>query len=153
MSEVQKSDNPTVKSVKVVLDTNVVISAVLSHDGIPAKIFEMLLSGNIQNYTTKEIVEEIKDVLERLKITKLVDNIQRRWIITNFEQSSICIKPSVNLTIIKNDPDDNKFLECAVSAQAKYIISGDTHLTDLKRYHDILIVTPTEFFRIIKHGK
>ena len=52
---------------RAVLDTNIIISAAISNDGNPSKIFEMLLEKNFINYTTQEILEEIEDVIKRPK--------------------------------------------------------------------------------------
>ncbi|MBU0460819.1 MAG: putative toxin-antitoxin system toxin component, PIN family [Nanoarchaeota archaeon] len=134
---------------KVVLDTNVVISSAISSDGNPASIFEMLLLEEIQNFTTEEIIEEIKEVLERPRITKRLSLIEREFILNNFIHFSTTIKPAVRIEEIKDDPDDNKFLECAVSAKADYIISGDEHLLKVNRFKGILIVTPAEFVSIV----
>jgi uncharacterized protein len=51
----------------------------------------------------------------------------------------------LRLQVITNDPDDDKYLECAVEGQADYIVSGDHHLTDLKTYQGIMIVDPATF--------
>jgi predicted nucleic acid-binding protein len=53
------------------------------------------------------------------------------------------------LKIIKDDPDDNKFIKCAVELEAKYIISGDKHLKEIKKYMNIWIVNPMEFLKIM----
>lgn len=135
----------------VVIDANVVISSAISIDGNPAIIFEMLLLDQIQNYTTEEIIEEIKEVMGRPKIIKLLSFVEREFIINNFRGFSTTIKPEIRLNEIKEDPDDNKFLECAVSANADYIISGDEHLLKVKEFRGIPIVTPAEFVRLIEN--
>jgi len=50
--------------------------------------------------------------------------------------------------VIKEDPADNKFLECALAADAKYIVSGDRHLLSLKTFKSIRILPPTEFLKV-----
>jgi len=62
------------------------------------------------------------------------------------KQINILYKPiSIKIEIIKYDPDDNKFIECAVTNKADYIISGDNHLLDLKEYGNVKILSPKEF--------
>jgi putative PIN family toxin of toxin-antitoxin system len=133
---------------RVVLDTNVVVSAAIVKEGNPAKIFEMLLLEEIENYTTKEIIEEIKDVLNRPRITKRLKQKDKEFITETFKQLSIIVNPEIKINQLEVDPDDNKFLECAVTAKANYIISGDDHLLNLKSFKDILILTPAEFVKI-----
>jgi len=59
---------------------------------------------------------------------------------------NILYKPiSIKIEIIKDDPDDNKFTECAVTNKADYIISGDNHLLNLREYGNIKILSPKEF--------
>ncbi len=59
--------------------------------------------------------------------------------------NSVLVEPKENINIIKEDPDDNKFLECAVEACADYIISGDAHLLKLQQFRGIEILSPKEF--------
>ncbi len=63
------------------------------------------------------------------------------------------LEPTEKLDIIKDDPDDNKFLECAFAASAEYIISGDEHLLSLKRFMDIKIVNPAEFVKLMRKNE
>lgn len=133
--------------VNVVLDTNIVISAAKSLDGNPAQIFEMLLLEEIINYTTKEIIEEIKEVLARPRIKLAL--IEQEFMLTNFEKFSTTIQTMSTFDVIKDDPDDNKFLACAVDSNAEYIISGDDHLLKLKTFKGIQIVTPAQFVTLM----
>jgi hypothetical protein len=58
------------------------------------------------------------------------------------------INPIHHFKIIKDDPDDNMFIDCAVAIQAAYIISGDKHLLNLKSFKDITILSPADFLII-----
>ncbi len=135
--------------IKVVLDTNVVVSAAISSDGNPALIFEMFTSEEIKNYTTQEIIDEILEVLQRPKITKRLSLVEREFILNKFEEFSEKIKPNVKFDEIKDDPDDNKFLDCAVSASVDYIISGNDHLLKLREFRKIKVLSPAEFVKIM----
>ncbi len=134
---------------KVVLDTNVVISAALSVDSNPAKIFELLLLESIENYTSDEIIEEIRDVFDRPKIVKRLSLVERNFIINNFVKFSRKVNSCESINAVQDDPDDNKFVECAVTANAHYIVSGDIHLKSLKEFQGIKILSPIEFLRIM----
>ena len=134
----------------VVLDTNVVVSAALCAEGNPAKIFEMLILEEIQNITTQEIIDEIKETFEKPKITKKTSHAQRIWIIETFEQLSEKITPMIEVNALPEDPDDNKFLACALQVSATHIISGDEHLLRLKEFRGIKITSPAEFVERMK---
>ena len=67
--------------------------------------------------------------------------------------NSQVVEPSAKLNIIKEDSDDNKVLECAKEGKAEYIITNDNHLLKLKEFEGIRIITPAEFFKLIKNIK
>ncbi len=73
--------------IKAVIDTNVIVSAAKSTDGNPAQIFEMLLLEEITSYTTKDIIEEIKEVLARPRIK--LNLLEQEFINNNYEKFSI----------------------------------------------------------------
>ena len=139
--------------VRVVLDANVVVSSVLIQVGNPAIILKMLISGEIQNSTTPEIIDEIKDVLERPRISKRINPLDQEFILHAFEEFSEKINPGITFAEVKDDPDDNKILECAVSAGVSYIISGDDHLLNLGEYKSIKILSPHDFVLLIEKGR
>lgn len=134
--------------IKTVLDTNVVISSAISSDGNPAKIFEMLLLGQIKNYTSEEIIREIQDVIERERIKEKLNPADKTFIIENFKKFSEKIIPNVTCNEIQEDSDDNKFLECALTANVSYIVSGDEHLLRLKEFKGIKILSPAGFVQL-----
>ena len=135
--------------IKVVIDTNVYISAIF-WNGNPRKIIELGRDGKIKIYTSKDIIGEISDVLIRKFKLESYD-VER--ILLDFSSFSILVKPIQSLKIIKQDPDDDKFIECAISCDADYIISGDRHLVNLKEYRGIKIVNPLDFLLIINEHK
>ena len=127
--------------IKVVLDTNVYISA-LFWKGAPYQIFKKILIGDILNFTSPEILKEIKEkLLYKFKLPPEKVKEYLEIIIFNSE----IIQPKKKIKIIKKDPTDNKILECALEAKASFIISGDKHLLEIKKYKGIKIITPKEF--------
>jgi len=58
--------------------------------------------------------------------------------------------PKRKVNVVKQDPDDNKFIEAALEGEADYIVTQDRHLLKLKEFEGIKIVTPEEFLRILK---
>ena len=63
------------------------------------------------------------------------------------------IEPQSELEVIEEDPDDNRFLECAIAGGASYIITGDNHLLELKEYQDIVILPPVGFLALLEAKK
>lgn len=137
---------------KVVLDNNVFISGIF-WKGFPHKIIEFAEDGKIKIFASREILEELFGVLQREKFDSLFEEGKTnreevfRKVLELVEISSV--KKEIN--IIKEDPEDNKFLACAVACQAFFIVSGDKHLLKLAEFKRIPIVSPGEFLKIIKN--
>jgi putative PIN family toxin of toxin-antitoxin system len=131
---------------KVVIDTNVYISAIF-WGGNPRKVIDLGRDGKVEFYTSEDIVKEIMTVL--LKKFKLNFNDVER-ILLDFLSFTLLVKPTQSIRVISEDPEDDKFIECAISCNADYIVSGDRHLINLKEYEGIKIVNSIEFLSIIK---
>ena len=127
--------------VKVVLDTNVFISA-LFWKGAPYEIFRKILKGAIFNFVSPQILEELKEKLSN-KFKLPPEKVKEFLEITVF--NSKIVYPKRKLKIVKKHPPDNKIIECAVEAEVCFIISGDKHLLEIKEYNGIKIVTPGKF--------
>lgn len=125
---------------KVVLDTNVIISA-LNFGGKPAQVLVLTRKQIITNFISKPILQEITGVLQRSF------NWQREQTKNIFDELlsfSTLVTPTNKIDVV-SDPDDNKFLECAIEGQADFIVSGDHHLKDLKTFKNIQIMDPATF--------
>jgi uncharacterized protein len=128
---------------RVVIDTNVVVSA-LNFGGNPKIVLELARKNGIQNFTSPFIIDEVEKVLKQ----KFSWQMELVWeVLTDFKNFSHIVNPPETLAAISYPPD-NRILERAVAGRADYLISGDHHLTDLKAYNQIRIVTPTEFLTI-----
>ncbi len=127
---------------KVVIDTNVFISSFFG--GVPREIIDLWKIGEITICLSQEIIEEYLEVLNRLglKDKKEISNLTRLFA---EGYNSIFTTKTPTIIVVEDDPDDNKFLECAVALGCKVIISGDKHLKDIKKYVDIKILSPREF--------
>lgn len=127
---------------KVVIDTNVFISSFFG--GVPREIINLWKKGEIVLCLSQEIIEEYLEVLNRLglKDKKEIANLTRLFA---EGYNSIFTTKTPNIKVVDDDPDDNKFLECAVALDSKIIISGDKHLKEIKKYIAIEIVSPKEF--------
>ena len=133
---------------RVVLDTNIFVSAIL-YGGNPRKIVNLAISETIEIYVSLELFDELRRVL-RGKFT--LNSFEIDTIISEIKELAEIVTPQVGLQVIKNDPSDDKVLECAVEAKADYIISGDKHLLTLGDFRGVKIVNPAEFLKIIKLG-
>ena len=130
---------------KVVLDTNVIVSGLNFPTSNPAKILLLVASGEVANFTSRHIVNETRRILiDKFFWTAEEVEAAEVWLKT-FSKS---VDPKNRISVIDDDPD-NRILECAVEGQADFIISGDHHLTDLKNYQGIKIVAPSTFLALI----
>ena len=127
---------------KVVIDTNVFISSFFG--GLPKEIISLWKTGEIILCLSQEIIEEYLEVLNRLG---LKDKKEITNLIMLFAEgyNSIFTTKTPNIKVVADDPDDNKFLECAIALDSKVIISGDKHLEGIKKYIDIEILSPEGF--------
>ena len=132
--------------IKVVLDTNVLVSAI-AFGGKPRQVLEAAIKGKIQLVLTEEIIEETRGVLEGKKFQyprEITD-----LIVQELEALAEIVKPKERLTVIKKDPEDNRVLECAQELKADYIVSGDEHLLGIKVFEKTKILTAKEFLDIL----
>jgi len=133
---------------KVVLDTNTLISGIL-WDGNEAKIIEKAERKEIQLFTSQKILKELEEVLKREKFSKKLEGKKYtvNEAVTKIALIAVLIESTHKINVIKEDPDDNRVLECAVSAKADVVISGDGHLLSLKNYAGIDIIPASEFIK------
>lgn len=126
---------------KIVIDTNVIASAIF-FGGKPRELVQKLMLKEFEAFATKEIAEEYQETVEYLlnkypnkaisvPLTQIIGACQ---IIETKSDVKVC-----------RDPDDDKFIECAVDAKCIYIVSGDKDLLSMESYKDIEIVTVAEF--------
>lgn len=132
--------------IKVVLDTNIFISSIFWKKGNPHKIVELALDKKIRSFTSLEILQELEKVLRR-DFQEPEEIIQRQ--IALILECSTVVKPSARIYVVKDDPEDNKIVECAISCNADYIVTGDRHLLDLDEYEGIKIVKAKELVDIV----
>ena len=135
---------------KVVIDTNIFVSSFFC--GIPRQIINYWKTNQLALCLSQPIIEEYILVLNRLG---LKNRSEMDDLIKLFSQgfNSHFTSKTPSLNIVKDDADDNKFIECAVALDCKVIISGDKHLKDIKKYIDICIYSPREFIDLRQVGK
>ena len=132
----------------VVLDTNVLISATF-WNGDSNRILEKIEQKEVTLIISREILEELICVLNYKEIQEKVKNknLEMKRAVEKIASLATIVEPSQKFTVIKDDPDDNKFLDCAIAGKADYIISQDKHILKLNEFQGINIVTPSEFLR------
>ena len=127
---------------KVILDTNILISAIV-FGGKPRDILKRIISGKLGFAVSKEILDEVDGVLSGKKFNYPSQAVYE--IRNAIEGLGDNVVPEKRIDMIKKDPDDNRILECALTANADFIISGDSHLLELKVFKGIQIISPTDF--------
>jgi putative PIN family toxin of toxin-antitoxin system len=127
--------------IRLVLDTNVLVSALISTRSNPARLLDAA-GKNYSLFISKEILRELEDVISRDKFgfsSEIIDSA-----IEAILSYSEVVNSEIKFDVVKSDPDDNKILECAIVCGASYIVSGDKHLLNLKEYENIKIITPKD---------
>ena len=127
---------------KIVLDTNVLISGVF-FGGFPRKILSAVVKNELTACATTEIVDEYEEIVQEM-IERKQGHINRNLLSPLIRAMEII--ESATQVKISRDPDDDKFLGCAKDAHALYIVSGDKDLLVLGKFEDIQIVTAKEFY-------
>ena len=131
------------KKTRIVVDTNLAISAAILRNSISNKAFSLALK-DFQLVSSESTLAELINVIYRPKFNKYLTDEARLEFLTLVAQASEIVHVTTVITDCA-DPKDNQFLELAVDAGAGIILSGDTHLTDMNPYREIRIMSPKEF--------
>lgn len=123
---------------RITPDTNILVSGLIFRRGKPHQLLRMALDGGISMTVSQAIIDETLDVLAR-KFGATPDDLSEAQAI--ILEAARTVTPTVQLDVIKEDPPDNRILECAVTAGANYIVTGDKDLLRLGYYDAIQIVT------------
>ena len=134
--------------VRVVADINVFISA-LMFGGLPGTFLDLALLQSFLLVTSPALLDELDEKL-RLKFGLSPNDAD--LVRAQLQSSAVVVKPTVILAVIKDDPDDNRVLECAAAGEANYIVSGDRHLLQLRSYEGIPILTVRQFMDAVETG-
>lgn len=134
---------------RVTFDTNVYISA-LNFKGKPFELLELARDGAIEVSISEPIITELKRVLhDKFKWPdEDVAFVEKQ--IRSFTRT---VEPKQQVDAVKEDPTDNRILECAVAGAADYIVTGDNHLLKLGQFAGARIIKPTEFLDIQAPGR
>jgi putative PIN family toxin of toxin-antitoxin system len=128
---------------KVVLDTNVFVSGILWEKGSSGKIVNLWKEQELTLVTSTEIIAELVRVLREFKIQLGEETLQQ--LEQEILKNSVVVRPKTKLSVVVDDPTDNKFIEAAIEGKAQHIITQDKHLLKIERYKSITIFTPDAF--------
>ncbi|MEW6095484.1 MAG: putative toxin-antitoxin system toxin component, PIN family [bacterium] len=131
---------------RVVIDTNTIISNLWG--GRPKEVVELWRDGRIKLVVSEPILKEYLRVLNRFNLTE--SELKEWTLLLSDPQRADVVRPLFQLNVIKDDPADDKFLECALQGKADFIVSGDTHLINLEEYKGIKVVNARRFLEIAK---
>ena len=133
---------------KIALDTNVLISALIK-EGKPRDLLSEILL-NHELITSKEILEEVATIANEPRIRKYVDQEDIADFLRDLASSASIVKINSKFKAVKEDPDDDTILRTAIDGRARLVVSGHTHLFDMKRFRGIRIVSVGEMLQILK---
>jgi uncharacterized protein len=136
--------------IKVVLDTNVFDSSFFG--GNPRKVVDLWKKGEVTLCVSKPIIDEYVEVLQRLGLHNETELSELLGLFARGLHAVFAAK-TPELHVVEGDPDDDKFIECAVALKADFIISGDKALLAIEDYMGIKIVNPKEFIATHKQTK
>lgn len=128
--------------IRVVVDTNVFISSFFG--GNPREIVELWKSGQLTLCLSKPIIDEYIAALQRLGLQNERELSELLSLLAHGFHVLFSAR-TPNLHVVGEDPDDDKFIECAVALKAEFVISGNKALTAIQDYMGMRIVTPGEF--------
>jgi len=140
-----------VRKIRAIIDTNVLVSGIISPKGSPRKILDLARKDVFKVVTSVLINHEILNVLHRDYIyskynltEEIIDDIS-----AFLYEGTILTEDYYAVSKVRKDPRDNKFIACALEGEADYIVSGDEHLLSLKHYKSIQIVDARGFLKVL----
>lgn len=140
---------------KAVLDTNILISAVITPRGTPAKILQAWREGACDLVTSPPLLVEIKATLSLPKIAHRyrLSPEDIHHILALLAGGAMLVTGTMSISAPITDPDDIPVLACAVEGQADYLVTGDGDLLRLRSYQQVQIIRPTNFLRILSASR
>jgi putative PIN family toxin of toxin-antitoxin system len=136
--------------IRAVVDTNVFVSSFFG--GNPRKVVDLWKSGEVTFCLSKPIVDEYIEVLRRfgLQNEKELDELLGLFAHGFYV---VFTAKTPELHVVETDPDDNKFIECAVALKADFVITGDKSIIEIQDYMAIKIVSPKDFLSSYRRFK
>lgn len=131
--------------IRAVLDTNVVVSALISPSGPLADLLDLAALWHFRCYLSEEILDEYREVLGRAHLN--LDEHKTFRAIERLKEAAVLVRPQKKL-LVCTDFGDNKFLECALEARADYIVTGNVRHFPV-RFQDVRVIIPRRFLTLL----
>jgi len=128
---------------RIAIDTGILVAGLW--EGKSQRVIDLWKKGEVTLCVSKAILKEYLYILPRFSLFKKEAKVLLRFV--EAKKNIEMVKPSGRLKIIKDDPADDKFLECALEGEAEYIISADKHLASVREYQGIKIVSSGRFLK------
>lgn len=134
----------------VVFDTNVYVSA-MNFSGIPDELLRRAITKEVRLFVSEDILAELYGVLTK----KFQYSPYRIDEANDFLRSiATVVRPTSSISVVKERVADNRILECAMTARADYLVTGDKrHLLPIRKFRGVRIVTPAEFLAVLDARK
>jgi len=137
-------------TIRAVIDTNVLISYLISHHGVIGEIIDHhWCRGDFTLLTFPELITEITEVVERSRLASLIDADAAGALLAALHLLGEMQALLAEIPVFTRDPDDDVFVAYALAGNADFIVSGDNDLLALKRVNGVRIVSPAEFLAVL----
>lgn len=137
--------------IRAVLDTNTIISGI-GWSGPPRAILDAVVAGKFLLVTSPALLNEVRRVLTYPRLRAL-PQARVQEVLALLPLVAHTVEPEEELKIIHSDSADNRVLECALTGEAGYIVSGDQHLLALRTFRSMAIVSPAVFLKLLKKAR
>ena len=136
---------------KVVLDTNVLVSSTLGPMGRPAAIMKALQEGRYELILSEAILDEYREALGRPDVSRRrgYTDAQIAAAMQAFRELGTLVEPDMSVRVAP-DPDDDHIIGCAMAGEVDYIVTGDKKLQSVGQYRGIEILSPAEFLLMLE---
>src|SRR3989344_2725121 len=130
---------------RAVLDTNIFVSGI-HWSGASEKVLRAWFLDNFKLVSSTDIVDEFVKTMISFKVPMKIEDIL--WWESLILEKSELVMPRKKVNAVKDDPDDEKFIEAALEGKADYVVTQDRHLLRVKEFGGVKIVTPEEFLKM-----
>ncbi|MBI4999801.1 putative toxin-antitoxin system toxin component, PIN family [Candidatus Gottesmanbacteria bacterium] len=135
------------------VDTNLIVSGTATASTTPYHLLEAWRNGEYVLLTSPSIIEEVAKVLRRPEKNFSITNQEIEAVIDVLKTRAFVTTGILTVDIVKDDPDDNKFIACAIEGSATHIVSGDKDLLRIGEYQGIKIVKARNFLEVCLNKK